>query len=133
MVNIDARLQKDSIPLIDLSLCRVLLKKDAENPWLVLVPLRENKIELIDLEISDQNTLMEEIRLCSHAIQKVFAPDKLNIATLGNIVPQLHIHVIARYKKDRAWPNPLWGTNSKDVWENSKVKSKVKTLKGELK
>lgn len=132
MVNIDARLQEDSIHLTDLSLCRVFLKKDAENPWLVLVPLRENKKEIIDLEITDQNLLLEEIRTCSLALKKIFSPDKLNVAVLGNIVPQLHVHIIARYQRDRAWPNPIWGTSSKQEWDSSKVEQQFSALKGEF-
>jgi diadenosine tetraphosphate (Ap4A) HIT family hydrolase len=78
-------------------------------PWLILVPRRENIVEWIDLPREEQHQLSDEIAICSHILQAVVTPEKLNIATLGNQVAQLHVHIIARYSTDNAWPNPVWG------------------------
>ena len=102
-------LGKDTIPIGDLPLCRVLLIKDAHYPWLLLVPRREGAIEIIDLPESEQAGLMTEIARVARALKEITQCDKLNIAALGNVVPQLHIHVIARRRSDLAWPRPVWG------------------------
>lgn len=82
---------------------------DANYPWLVLVPRVGGASELIDLDIAQQSLLLEEIVRVSHVLQRLFAPDKLNTAALGNLVPQLHVHVVARSQADAAWPRPVWG------------------------
>lgn len=102
-------LKADTLPIIDLALCRVLLMRDATYPWLILVPRVPEMRELIDLSPADCTTVMREIRTASHVLCAVYQPDKLNVAALGNQVPQLHIHVIARYHSDPAWPRPVWG------------------------
>lgn len=78
-------------------------------PWIVLVPRVEDVSEWIDLEREQQHQLSDEIAIVSHILKALVTPDKLNVATLGNQVSQLHVHVIARYKTDKAWPNPVWG------------------------
>src|SRR5215470_18204937 len=93
---LDPRLAQDSIGLGDLPLSRVLLMNDANYPWLILVPRRENLVELIDLDDAGQMTLMAEVARAARAVRDVTACDKLNIAALGNTVRQLHVHVIAR-------------------------------------
>lgn len=108
-VNIDTRLTEGSVHLGDLALCRVFLVDNALFPWLVLVPKKPNLVELLDLSASDRYILMDEIALVSRCFKEIFSPDKLNVATLGNQVSQLHIHVIARFKTDSAWPEPVWG------------------------
>ena len=100
----------DTVPVGDLTLSRVLLAKDANYPWLILVPRRAGVSELIDLAEDEQVRLLGEIADCGRALKAVVPCDKLNIATLGNMVPQLHVHVIARTKTDAAWPKPVWGT-----------------------
>ncbi len=92
-----------------LSLCRLLLMNDANYPWFILVPEREGIREVHELADADRRLLWDESALLSRALQKGFAPDKLNIAALGNQVPQLHVHHIVRYSHDPAWPNPVWG------------------------
>jgi diadenosine tetraphosphate (Ap4A) HIT family hydrolase len=103
------QLAKDTVPLGDLALTRVLLANDANYPWLILVPRLPALVELIDLEQSEQVQLLAEIDAAARALKGAIRCDKLNIAALGNQVAQLHVHVIARRKSDAAWPNPVWG------------------------
>ncbi|MBA5776113.1 HIT domain-containing protein [Stappia sp. F7233] len=106
---LDPRLSADTYPVLELPLCAVRLMKDANYPWLVLVPRRRDLIELIDLEGDDRAQLMAEIALASEALRAETDCQKLNVAALGNQVSQLHVHVIARNQDDAAWPNPVWG------------------------
>lgn len=92
-----------------LALCRLLLMDDSQYPWFILVPERPDISEIHQLADADRARLWEESALLSRALVKGFAPDKLNIAALGNQVPQLHVHHIARYRHDPAWPQPVWG------------------------
>lgn len=103
------QLAVDTHPVACWSLSELRLMDDAHHPWLMLVPRVAGATELIDLEADAQATLMAEIARVSRALRSVFAPDKLNVAALGNMVPQLHVHVIARYRTDIAWPRPVWG------------------------
>jgi diadenosine tetraphosphate (Ap4A) HIT family hydrolase len=103
------QLDRDGTAVGDLPLSRVLLINNANFPWLVLVPRRANVIEIIDLDDSDQLQLMREIAQASHALRTVTRCDKLNVAALGNAVPQLHVHVIARFRGDAAGAAPVWG------------------------
>src|SRR3984957_2443413 len=107
--SLHTRLKEDTIDIGDLPLCRVLVIKDAHYPWLLLVPRRHEVIEIIDLDEVEQAQLMTEISRVARALKEVTACDKLNIAALGNVVPQLHVHVIARRTSDAAWPRPVWG------------------------
>jgi diadenosine tetraphosphate (Ap4A) HIT family hydrolase len=103
------QLEHDTTPLGDLPLSRVLIINDANYPWLLLVPRRAETVELIDLNEVERAQLMTEIALVSGALKEVTECDKLNVAALGNAVPQLHVHIIARRKTDKAWPRPVWG------------------------
>ena len=103
------QLERDTTPLGDLPLSRVLIINDANYPWLLLVPRRPDAVELIDLDEVERAQLMTEIALVSRALKEVTECDKLNVAALGNAVPQLHVHIIARRKTDKAWPKPVWG------------------------
>jgi diadenosine tetraphosphate (Ap4A) HIT family hydrolase len=103
------QLQKDCIPLGSFPLCRLLLMNDSNYPWLILVPQRENLREIHELDESDLWLLMHESVTLARALEYTFRPDKLNIAALGNVVPQLHLHHIVRYVRDPAWPAPVWG------------------------
>jgi diadenosine tetraphosphate (Ap4A) HIT family hydrolase len=107
--SLHSRLKEDTIDIGDLPLCRVLVIKDAHYPWLLLVPRRAGAVEIIDLDEVAQAQLMTEISRVARALKEVTRCDKLNIAALGNLVPQLHIHVIARRASDAAWPRPVWG------------------------
>ncbi|SFL07308.1 HIT domain-containing protein [Methylorubrum salsuginis] len=107
--SLDPRLLADTHHVGDLALCSVLLMDDARFPWLILVPRRTAASELTDLDEADAAALTGEIRLTVKVIQALAQPDKVNVAALGNVVAQLHVHVIARFRSDPAWPNPVWG------------------------
>jgi diadenosine tetraphosphate (Ap4A) HIT family hydrolase len=109
LFQIDPRLEKDSFFIEKLGFCQVRLQNQRLVPWLILVPERENHREWIDLSSSEQTEITEYINLISHLQMAVFQPFKLNIGLLGNVVPQLHIHIIGRFENDPAWPNPVWG------------------------
>ena len=106
---LDPRLAADTVPVGALTLSDALLSRNAAFPWLILVPRRAGAFEIIDLDAADRAALMDEIALVSAALRRVTNCDKLNVAALGNVVAQLHIHVIARYRSDAAWPNTVWG------------------------
>jgi diadenosine tetraphosphate (Ap4A) HIT family hydrolase len=110
MFTLHERLRADTLDIARLRLSRVLLMNDSSFPWLVLVPERENVRELYDLDEKDRSVLIEEITLASRIIKHLYEPDKINVGALGNLVPQLHVHVIGRFESDRAWPGPVWGT-----------------------
>jgi diadenosine tetraphosphate (Ap4A) HIT family hydrolase len=103
------QLSADTFVLGDWPLCRVLRMNDRAYPWLILVPRVPDIREIIDLSERDQQQLTAEIVRASRALKDLVNPDKLNVAALGNAVPQLHVHIIARYKTDPAWPRPIWG------------------------
>jgi diadenosine tetraphosphate (Ap4A) HIT family hydrolase len=107
--SLHAQLAADTTPIGDLPLTRVLLMNDANYPWLIMVPRLPAVSEIIDLEENAQVQLIAEIARASAALKNVTACDKLNVAALGNMVPQLHVHVIARRRTDIAWPKPVWG------------------------
>src|SRR6201998_809950 len=103
------QLKKDTIDIGDLPLSRVLVIKDANYPWLLLVPRRPDIVEIIDIDEVEQEKLRTEISRAARALKEITRCDKLNIAALGNMVPQLHVHIIARRSGDAAWPRPVWG------------------------
>ncbi len=103
------QLERDTTLLGDMALSRVLIINDANYPWLLLVPRRPDIVEITDLNEVEQAQLMVEITRAGRALKEVTKCDKLNVAALGNAVPQLHVHLIARRKTDAAWPKPVWG------------------------
>ena len=107
--SLDPRLEADTRPVGDLALSSVLLLNDARFPWLVLVPRRAGVSELTDLSEDDAAALMGEIRLAAGVMQELAKPDKVNVGALGNVVAQLHVHVVGRFRSDPAWPGPVWG------------------------
>lgn len=109
---LDQRLEDTGFCVGDLDLCRVILVNNSLFPWIILVPKRPNTTEIIDLTHSEQAVLMQEIAKASTVIRTLFSPDKLNVAALGNVVPQLHVHIVARFKEDAAWPNTVFGYNT---------------------
>lgn len=127
-MQLDTRLETSSSFVLNLDLCQVRLSHNAAFPWILLIPNRDSVAEIIDLSPDDQQLLMKEIGLASCAMRDLFQPDKLNVASLGNVVPQLHVHIIARYQKDGAWPNPVWNTVS-DVYEQAKMADLIDQLK----
>lgn len=109
---LDETLERNTYQLGDLQLSRVLLMDDARYTWLILVPRRAGIVEIIDLTPADRALLFEEIITVSEVLQAVATPDKLNVGALGNMVRQLHVHAIARFQSDPAWPGPVWGHSS---------------------
>ncbi len=109
---LDPRLAADTLPIGDLPLCRVLLMNDARYPWLILAPRRPELVEIVDLDREARMTLMDEIALASEALRALPGVDKVNVGALGNIVRQLHVHVIGRTTGDPAWPGPVWGAGT---------------------
>jgi diadenosine tetraphosphate (Ap4A) HIT family hydrolase len=107
--SLDSRLAADTLAVADLPLSAVRLMNDATYPWLILVPRREGAVEIVDLSPADRGQLMEEIATVSGVLRAMTACDKLNVAALGNMVPQLHVHVVGRFAGDPAWPGPVWG------------------------
>ena len=107
--SLHAQLARDTVPVGDLVLSRVLAMNDANYPWLVLVPRRAGNVEIIDLDEPERMKLMAEIAQASAALKRLTGCDKLNVAAIGNVVPQLHVHVVARRRDDPAWPRPVWG------------------------
>ena len=105
---LDTRLENSSDPIIDLPLCNVRLKNNQHYPWVILIPRVNAVTEIFELEKNQQAILMNEINHISRCMNNYFKPDKLNIGALGNIVSQLHIHVIARFQHDLLWPHSVW-------------------------
>ena len=106
---LDPRLAGDTFEVCDLTLSSVRLMNDCRFPWLILVPRRANAVEINDLEPADRLRLWDEVAVVSKALQAIATPKKLNVAAIGNIVPQLHVHVVARRETDSVWPLPVWG------------------------
>lgn len=109
MFTLHQQLEKDCIELGQFDLCTVLLMNDSNYPWFILVPEREGIKEIYELSDDDQLQLIKESNFLSKILKKYFYADKINIAALGNVVPQLHLHHIARYSDDICWPAPVWG------------------------
>ncbi|MNG94451.1 HIT domain protein [compost metagenome] len=109
MFVLDSRLQQDSLVLGEFALCQLLLSKDANYPWFILVPKRAGVSELFELDAADQQQLWKETTVLADALKGSYIADKMNVATLGNVVSQLHMHVIVRHRHDAAWPAPVWG------------------------
>jgi len=120
---IDPELEKNSYFITDLELSKVYIKNDKENPWFVLIPKKMHATELVDLTHEEQCILMEEITMVSEFLKNFYKPSKLNVGALGNMVRQLHIHVIARYENDRAWPQALWGTTPSQIFEEVELEN----------
>jgi diadenosine tetraphosphate (Ap4A) HIT family hydrolase len=106
---LDPRLQQDTLPIGDFPLCRLLLSNDSNYPWFILVPRRDDISEIFQLDVADQLQLWQETTALAELLKDAFNADKLNVAALGNVVSQLHMHVIVRKHEDIAWPAPVWG------------------------
>ena len=126
------QLVRDTIALGDLALSRVLIIKDANYPWLLLVPRREGAVEIIDLDEVAQAQLTTEVSRVARALKEITGCDKLNIAALGNVVPQLHVHVIGRRKNDVAWPRPVWGVAPPLAHDAAEVQNFISALRRKI-
>jgi diadenosine tetraphosphate (Ap4A) HIT family hydrolase len=115
---LNTRIEMDSFFVANLNLCQIRLMNNQYFTWFLLIPRLNSIINLTDLSFDNQYILMQELNQVAIIVQKLFNPTRLNIASLGNIVPQMHWHIIARYDTDKAWPNPVWGFQSPQ-YENS--------------
>lgn len=129
MFALDPRLEQDTLHMGDFPLCRLLLMNDASYPWFILVPRREEVSELFQLDEADQRSLWRETLLLAETLKDTFKADKMNVATLGNVVSQLHMHVIVRRRSDAAWPAPVWGRQSAVPYSEDQVKEVLDRLK----
>ncbi|UCO97059.1 HIT domain-containing protein [Metapseudomonas lalkuanensis] len=121
MFALDPRLQQDTLPIGDFPLCRLLLMNDAHYPWFILVPRREEVSELFQLGADEQRQLWQETTFLAETLKDTFGADKMNVATLGNVVSQLHMHVIVRRREDAAWPYPVWGRHPAVAYSSEQV------------
>jgi diadenosine tetraphosphate (Ap4A) HIT family hydrolase len=128
---LDARLAADTVAVTALPLCAVRLMNDRRYPWIILVPEIAGAREIVDLDAADRGRLIDEIAAVSTVMRDEFLPVKLNVAALGNVVAQLHIHVIARFTDDDAWPKPIWGTPAVP-YEAEALAHRVETLRTRL-
>ena len=129
---IDPRLAADTHAIGALPFSELLLMDDARFPWVILVPRIAGARELIDLDEGDQRLLLGEIDHVARALETLLHPDKLNIAALGNVVPQLHVHVIARFTSDAAWPNPVWGRGERVAYGERERAARIAELRTAL-
>ena len=125
-------LQKDTVLIGEFSLSLVLISKDANYPWVILVPKRSEVKEIYQLSLADRQSLLEESCLLASALVEIFKPDKLNVATIGNMVPQLHCHVVGRFKNDPAWPGPIWGVGTAQPYAEDAGRDRLATLRADL-
>lgn len=132
MFNLDSRLEQDTHLVGDFPLCRLLLSKDANYPWLILVPRRAEISEVFQLDDDDRAQLWVETDHLAQVLHQGFGADKMNVAALGNIVSQLHMHVIVRYKVDVAWPAPVWGKVAAVPYTPDHLARVLDQLKGSL-
>ena len=126
------QLANDTTPVCELSLCEVRLMDDANHPWLVLVPKLAGAVEIIDLSPRQRTELSADVDAAARALRALFQPHKLNVAALGNLVAQLHVHVIARYTDDIAWPRPVWGTANARPYAPEQLVERVSALRDAL-
>jgi len=130
--DLDARLEHDTTGIGDMPLCRVLLIKDANYPWLLLVPRRTEATEITDLDMVEQAQLISEIAHASRTLTSLTGCDKINVAALGNVVPQLHVHVIARSRGDAAWPRPVWNAAPPRAYDKDALDKLTASLRKQL-
>ena len=117
--------------ICDLPFCRVLLENNKDYPWIFLVPRKENVRNMLDLTTAERLVLMREIEQAERAINTLFAPDQTNVAMIGNMTPQLHVHIIGRFKDDPAWPGTVWGTK-RTPYEPEEKQTVIEKIKKEL-
>ncbi len=125
MFQLDEKLQADTFFIADLKMSRLLLMNDSNYPWLILVPKKPNLVEITDLIFDEQIVVLQEVNLIAEILKKSFNADKLNIANLGNVVKQLHIHIIARFKNDTTFPKPVWGNASAIPYQEKAVQDLI--------
>lgn len=126
------RLHADSFVVAELELSRLLLMNDARYPWLILVPRIEQAVEIHHLPEKDQQQLWRESAHVAGIMERLFQPEKMNLGALGNLVPQLHIHHIARFVGDPAWPGPVWGHSAATLYSESAAAERIALIRRAL-
>lgn len=130
---LNPQLEKDTLKVASTALSEILLMNDNRYPWLILVPrVSEDIFELFQLTRSQQVQLCEESIVVSKVLNTIFCPDKLNVATIGNVVRQLHLHCVARYTNDFTWPGPVWGVGKAICYERSIQEALIEKLRAEF-
>lgn len=127
------QLANDCIVIADLPLCRVLLCNDKAYPWFILVPRVSDITDIYQLEWQDQQQFLNESSLLSELLMGEFGGDKMNIAALGNVVPQLHIHHVVRFKDDSCWPKPIWGQQPLTAYSVDEIENIKQRIQPKLK
>ncbi len=128
MFTLHDQLRRDTLPVCRMKLCLVQLMNDAQYPWLVLIPAVENITEIHELNEKQRKLLINEVAQAQRVLQHCFEPHKLNVGALGNMVPQLHVHVVARFREDPAWPGPIWGKLPTRPYEDAALRSTIARL-----
>ncbi|MGL6215931.1 HIT domain-containing protein [Billgrantia desiderata] len=131
-VELDERLVRDSYPVAELPLCQLRLMDDTRFPWLILIPRREGVSEVFDLDEADQRQLWHEASEMGRMLKAMTRADKINVANLGNVVAQLHVHVVARRQADAAWPGPVWGQGEAQPYDLDELASMRDRLLAQL-
>jgi len=132
MAKLHPQLKKDCLVIGRFPLCWLLLVQDANYPWFILVPDRDGVREIYELSADDQQQLMRESSRLASVLADLFEADKMNVAALGNAVPQLHLHHVVRYRDDPAWPGPIWGKLPAKPYGAEAIKEMTEQLKGAL-
>jgi diadenosine tetraphosphate (Ap4A) HIT family hydrolase len=126
------QLERDTIAVGELPLARALVMNDANYPWLILVPRHAGAVEIIDLDDEQQAQLMTEIALLARVLKDVTGCDKLSVAAIGNVVPQLHVHIVARRQSDASWPRPVWGASPARPYDKTELERFIAALRQEI-
>jgi len=133
MFKLNEKIHNDTFEICDLSLCQVRLMNDANYPWLILIPHIADITELHHIPTEKQPDLWLDINAASHVMEELFTPKSLNVAALGNVVSQLHIHVIARFESDATWPGPVWGQHPARPYPSDEVANRIRNTFNQLK
>jgi diadenosine tetraphosphate (Ap4A) HIT family hydrolase len=132
LFTLDPRLQKDTLQIAEFSLCKVLLMNDARYPWVILVPKITGLTEIFQLDEAGQQQLMVESNFVASKLKQVVQADKMNVAALGNVVSQLHIHHVARFIQDDVWPAPVWGKGEAIAYTQAELDAVIAVLRTEF-
>ena len=129
---LDPQLERDTVAVGDLPLSRVLLMNDASFPWLIAVPRHAGAVEIFDLSEAERARLMSELALLAQLLKDLTGCDKINVAAIGNLVSQLHVHVVARRRDDPLWPRPVWGAQPPRPYETAKRERLIQAVRRKI-
>jgi diadenosine tetraphosphate (Ap4A) HIT family hydrolase len=129
---LDPQIERDTVPVGDMPLCRILLMNDANYPWLLLVPRRPAIVEIADLDATERLRLMADVADAAGTLKGLTGCDKINVASLGNVVAQLHVHIVARSRGDPAWPKSVWGLAPAKPYDEATARSLIAALRQRL-